>query len=359
MEPLSSELLRFVLEYREKSVSQSFEELLTNEINIAEGIRSIASKSQQHLREFLDGESSRDQSFPSILKSIDSDFLGGSFARHTKVRPLDDIDIYLPLDGAALFYVAHDGTPLPYWVASDRLAFYNVLLEPRWAIGSLVSSSKLIDGFAAVLKRRFPNTSIKPDGQAVNVRMTQGASDSSDGLGYDVVPCFSLAPKVGSGQSFYLIADGNNGWIRTNPRIDANVADVLQDSNGKIFRKVVKIIKYWNLEALDGALSSYFIELAIARLFWARNVNSESLTKLSYGVAVGFWAVQQAVANGGQLPWLDGAPHVVPGTALAGHRLRLSSSTSLACGAWEDEKARRFVSATAKWKQVFGPSFPD
>jgi hypothetical protein len=120
MAGFDTDLWRVLSEYRAKSVSQCFEDLLTNSINIPEGIRSIASNSHQNLREFLQEEYERDPGFPPVLKIADRDFLGGSFARHTKTWPLDDIDIYLPLDGANLFYYMH-GTVLPYTVASDGL----------------------------------------------------------------------------------------------------------------------------------------------------------------------------------------------------------------------------------------------
>ena len=75
-----NDVLRFLSEYRTKSVSQSFEDLLANAINIREGIRTIASTSQQNLREFLQSECDRDASFPPVLRRSDKDFLGGSFA---------------------------------------------------------------------------------------------------------------------------------------------------------------------------------------------------------------------------------------------------------------------------------------
>ena len=207
-----------------QSISQSFEDLLTSAINIPEGIRILASASQQNLRKFLQDECSRDSAFPPVLRTADSDFLGGSFARHTKARPLDDIDIYLPLDGANLSYIMH-GAALPYTVQTDGL-LWNPLLTPRWANGQLVSSTKLIEEFTVVLKRRFPQTKIKPGGQAVSVQMTHGQTSISQGLGYDVVPCFSLRPHLQGGRPFYLMPDGHGGWIRTNPRLDAVVADI-------------------------------------------------------------------------------------------------------------------------------------
>jgi hypothetical protein len=124
------DISQFLSEYRPKSMSQSFEDLLTNSINIREGVRSIASTSQQNLREFLRSECERDSSFPPVLRTSDKDFLGGSFARHTKNRPLDDIDIYLPLDGANLSYFEH-GMVTPYTVLSDGLTRNPLLAEAQ------------------------------------------------------------------------------------------------------------------------------------------------------------------------------------------------------------------------------------
>lgn len=286
MATYNAEFWRVLSEYRANSVSQSFEACLTDSVNIPEGIRGIASASQQNLRKFLQEECERDSGFPRVLRRADSDFLGGSFARHTKTRPLDDIDIYLPLDGAGLSYFLH-GTAQPYTVLTDGLP-WNPLLTPRWANGQYVSSTKLLDEFAAVLKRRFPQTKIKPGGQAVGIQMTHGQTSTKEGLGYDVVPCFSLRPTQQDDRPFYLMPDGQGGWMRTNPRLDAAIADLLQEDHCKLFRKVVKLLKYWNSEQLGGAMNSYFVELSIARVFMERAAKPESISPLSYGVALAF-----------------------------------------------------------------------
>lgn len=65
-------------------LNSAFEGLLECDMNISRSARSRASDSQNHLREFLTAERTRESSFPRILSVADSDFLGGSFARHTK-----------------------------------------------------------------------------------------------------------------------------------------------------------------------------------------------------------------------------------------------------------------------------------
>ena len=106
-------------------------------------------------------------------------------------------------------------------------------------------------------------------------------------------------------------------------------------------------------------IGSYFIELSIARVFWEKAVKSESITSLSYGVALAFWAVRHAVTKGDLSVVGRECAVGLAGDPLAGQHILLTSDTDLACAAWEDEKAGRNASAAAKWKRVFGDKFPD
>jgi hypothetical protein len=87
-------------------------------------------------------------------------------------------------------------------------------------------------------------------------------------------------------------------------------------------------------------------------------VKSTPVPTLSYGVALGFWALEQAVAKGVQECWISNAPPVVA-TVLTGDQILLKSAATQAYSAWDDEKEGRLISAAAKWKTVFGPRFPD
>lgn len=63
---------------------------------------------------------------------------------------------------------------------------------------------KLVSEFAGVLTRHYPReTEVRANGECVTVRMKQGQTTNSDGLGYDVVPCGSADSLSGNifGQS--------------------------------------------------------------------------------------------------------------------------------------------------------------
>lgn len=350
-------LWRALVEAKIASVTQAFETFLDREVNIAKGVRSLASKSQNHLREFLASESDRDKTFPRVLSIVDSDFLGGSFARHTKIWPLDDIDVYLPLDGHDLFYL-QNAVRLPYTVLSDGVLKNNPLLGYRWMSGPYVSSARLIHEFASVLRRHYPKeTGVSPKAEAVTVRLSQGETDHQDGLGYDIVPCFSMKPDEPSELSFYLIPDGKNGWLRTNPRIDGYISEKIQADNNKTFRKVVKLIKYWVRLKLSGSLESYYAELAIAKAFLQKNREGVRISEVSYGLALGFEALSQAVQGGNEEAWIDGAPPVEPGVMNALQHLTLSHTVTSSRNAWEKELLGRKGEALHIWKRVFGEQF--
>lgn len=334
-----------------RSVAAAFGQFLENEINIPKGTRSVASTSQQHLREFLSGEASRDESFPRVLSRVDDDFLGGSFARHTKTWPLDDIDIYCPLDGLNLTYF-RGGVAAPYTVLTDGVVTVNPLLQypARWMEGPHISSRKLIDEFAAVLRRHYPaETRVRRAGEAVNIKMSN--------LGFDVVPCFSLKPTSVGAAHVYVIPDGKNGWIETNPKIDIDVAAHLQSSDNQLYRPTVKLVKWWNAERFGGYFSSYYLELAIMRRFLSNNRAGQIPPILSDAVATGFEALRDAATAGDQSSWLPNAPTVVRGAAASFELLNLSAGC--ARDAATAERQGNIEYAMKVWKVIFGDKFPE
>jgi hypothetical protein len=335
-----------------QTIASALENLLEQKINISQGTRSRASDSHNHLRDFLRSEASRDATFPRVLSGADADFLGGSFGRHTKIWPLDDIDIYFPLDGANLFYLK-DAVRLPYVVQSAGPRLGNPLLLPRWAAGLYVSSMQLIQEFARILKRHNPRTEVRAGGQSISMQMTHGETQDSRGLGYDIVPCFLLKPDHTNEFEFYLMPDGHGGWIRTNPKLDADVAEILQAFNGKFYRSVIKLIKYWNKTRLDGAFSSYYVELALSRAFFTRKQNNQPIGSLSEGLAAGFEILENAYKAGDQTPWISDAPLVQKPNLSAEQSLALSLAQIGASLAWLLEKRGNESDAVRQWSEVF------
>lgn len=335
-----------------QSVAGAFSRFLDKEINIAAGTRSRASGSHNRVREILVDESDTDDEFPRILRDADTDFLGGSFARHTKIRPLDDIDIYFPIDGCGLVYTSH-GRTLGYSVLTDDASLENPLVVggDRWMNGSNISSKKLIDGFAKVLRGYYPSTTrIRRAGEAVNITTTA--------FGFDIVPCFALRPHTPFESAFYLIPDGNDGWIRTNPRLDHDVSSRLQSQNAKTHRPAVKLLKWWNLNRFATKFGSYYIELAIMRALDSLNNVGVAHASIAEAVAHAFVAVSTAAANGNLASWIPNAPPVEAPSLSVVERIELATTTANAASALTKERAGDIGGALKEWAKVFGDSFP-
>ena len=84
MSDLAGFIVAYLKDEAKKTVSGAFENLLEKEINIASGIRSVASDSHNSLRDFLASVIESDEGFPRVLSKNDDDFLGGSFAATQK-----------------------------------------------------------------------------------------------------------------------------------------------------------------------------------------------------------------------------------------------------------------------------------
>lgn len=342
----------FLREARALSVEGAFQKFLDAEINISMATRSQASASQIHIREILSTETNRDGTFPRILSDADDDFIGGSFGRYTKNRPLDDIDVYLPIDAHGLVYTI-GGVVQPYVALTDGVLEEQPLLmyRARWMDGPYVSSRKVIDGFADVLRNHYPTTTrVRRAGEAVVVKLARG-------LGFDVVPCFSLVPNHPSMQKLYLIPNGEGGWLRTNPRIDNDMSERLHRHNGKTLRKAAKLVKWFNTERLGGRLTSYFAELAVMRAFQWHNERDQYINAVSTATAVAFQAVRDAALTGNQRSLIYGAPDVERDEITNGDVQRLNQAVERSNLACQYESLGRGAEAIATWGLVFGDKF--
>ncbi|MEJ1095353.1 MULTISPECIES: CBASS oligonucleotide cyclase [unclassified Pseudoxanthomonas] len=155
------------------------------------------------------------------LFSIDRDFLTGSYARHTKTKPLKDIDI---------FFVLAESHRKKYRDAAPDVVlqdFYDALVDKY--------------GKAAVSKQ---GRSV-----AVDFGVVVDADDNTDYrvVSVDVVPAFATGDD-------YEIANADTGkWMKTNPEIHAQKAvDANKNYSGE-WKGLVRMAKYWNNHAKHGA----------------------------------------------------------------------------------------------------------
>ncbi len=290
----------------EAAVDAQLEDFLGKKIAIPATARSRASDSQKYLRQVLRNKANLDPSFPELLSREDSDFLGGSFARHTKIWPLDDIDLFLPMDGGTLVY-ERDRTRLPFTIMSDvgRTRLY----QDRYLTNGYVDSVKVLNGFRDGLRDTYPSSQSRRDGQCVSFQTTVAATSESTGIGFDVVPCFRMIPFDGS-EAFYLVPDGTGGWMRSNPRKDTELCAELHDYHNGTYRKAVRLVKYWNKTQLNDEFLSYYIELAVSKKFLALKQQIQRYGYLLHAFATAIAELKTAYTSGDLMPLVSGAPAV-------------------------------------------------
>lgn len=237
-------------------MKQHLESLLAKHINFAPGTVQQASRSHTYLRDVLLNRRESDGDFPWL---IDGDFLSGSYARGTKIHPLDDIDIMMILDGEG-FFAWKNGVRLNATVRGGGVRGTPVERMTNEYGG--INSARVLEVFRDALRVVYPGSEIRKDGQAINVWL------DSYGLGLDVVPAFHIVSNDG-GEDLYYIPQGSGStqWISTNPKIDARISANLHERHSKLLKSIVKLLKYWNREMNAGRLRPYHLEATIWRVF--------------------------------------------------------------------------------------------
>lgn len=150
---------------------------------------------------------------------IERDFLTGSYARHTKTKPLKDVDIFFVLGKKDTHYRNKD----PVIV---------------------------LDDLCGKLAKEYGEKAVRKQDRSINIDfgIVADADDKTDYriLSVDVVPAIDTAPN-------YEIPDKSCGkWIKTNPETHAERATRAHQNYGGEWKGLVRMVKYWNNHAKHG-----------------------------------------------------------------------------------------------------------
>jgi predicted nucleotidyltransferase len=187
-------------------------------LELTQGEERDASRRQNNIR------SEMDKRF-----DIERDFLTGSYARHTKTKPLRDVDIFCVLgDGEKDYRKQHP--------------------------------SILLGDVAAALTDTYGRDNIHQEERCVTVMFPSvvvGTEDESTGdqvVSFDVVPAFAIGRN-------YEIPSRTGHWIQTNPEKHAELAIKKNESFGKQWKFLVRMVKKWNAFHGKPVPSSFLLEV--------------------------------------------------------------------------------------------------
>lgn len=326
-----------------QSVNAAFAEFLTEKVNLDPD----RTKSARGSRDWLFGQISSFESDPTLpLLISDFNIHYGSFARKTKIRPLDDIDLMVGLHAQSASYLDLGGHVAVTANPQSRLkAFCNDYSD---TLNSTKVINKFVSKFADV--PQYSKAEIKRNGVAAVLNL------KSYDWSFDIVPCFMTETEF-NGRNYYLIPDGNGNWKKTDPRIDrSRTKDLNQAHDGNVL-DVIRIIKYWNRRQTMPSMSSYVLETMILDYYSLQTekasqyVDVEIPKVLQYIASHIFYEVNDPKAIQGNINQLSWDERTKISTKAGADTLKALEARTL-------EIAGDHKGSIQKWQEIFGSEFP-
>ena len=233
-----------------KTVNAAFEEFLKDYVNLDTQDTEKARSSRNWLiEEQIHLFPERDPDFPTLYSEKDIYF--GSFARHTKKRPLNDIDIMIAISAEGSTYYEYAHGVIAMYVPHSAYKLKMLCDEGT----NKLNSRNVIDKFIALLNQvpQYQLAEKHRDKQAATLKL------KSYTWNFDIVPCFFTAPEY-NGRTYYLIPDGKGNWQKTDPRIDRGRVTQVNQDNDKNILNLIRVIKYWNKRLTMPSMDSYLLE---------------------------------------------------------------------------------------------------
>ena len=322
------------------TVNNAFSEFLRNSVNLDSEQTKTARISRDNLLTNIRSFSEDD--FFSINGTRSLNF--GSFARHTKMRPLDDIDLMVCISGSDDRKYSHAGSGTYYMGANqnDKKNGLNTYST------DYLNSTKVINRFISKLSdlNDYSKAEMHKNQEAATLKL------KSYSWNFDIVPCFYCKGD------FYLIPDGKGNWKKTDPRIDnKRASDINQAHEGHVL-ELVRLVKYWNQRRITTTVGSYLLECMIlnryenkakADTWW---IDLEFRDTMNYLSSAIYGAVNDPKGIQGDLNTFSFEDRIKISLAMKTAYEKSRDAFNLEVN---DKNQKASIN---KWREVFGTSFP-
>jgi hypothetical protein len=270
-----------------------------------DGQRQAAARSHTYLRDTL--------ATGKMECRIQADYLSGSYARQTAIRPLDDVDVVFEIDPS-------------YW----RRDFFRRLLD------QLPPPVAVLDTFARAIRYRYSNSRVQRQRRSVGLVMEH--------LHVDVVPAVADEDKP----MWLRIPDVVDGrWIVTAPKVHSEIAIALNSKTDGLFKPLVRILKGWNAGLPETVrFRSFAVETLAGRLFSACRPSS-----LTEGATYFFDFVSWRGGHGSNLRWTDSCGVELGGWS--GSVPDLAGTGSNLVGGYDGDRRAKFTAAARVARDAF------
>ena len=320
-----------------------------NTVDLDPKVTKTARNSRDYLCEQLSELQNKVAGFPKLGISC---IPFGSFSRRTKTRPLNDVDLLLPLNGRGTqeqqgstdaykywVYVTDDTAPLAAFIGSPGYVDSNkILFKIRDSL------SKVPNYYAAAAKKK-----IRKKQNAVTLDLL-----SYDWV-FDIVPALPVGDNQGQ-TTHYLIPDGDGDWIRTDPRRDQTNITAANSEHHGLLIPTVRLLKYWNTHGSQPRLESYYFETLVLKVFeFAPEIKD-------YPHAVEYFFRNHSTALWLSCPDPKDLGPNLDADVLGADKLKIAGAMKAAAGyarqALAAQAADNAKEAFSCWQRVFGSEFP-
>lgn len=233
------------------TVNNAFDEFMKEVVNLDKDIVSKARSSRDNLLSNI-AEFDNATDFFDLCESFNVHF--GSFARKTKCRELDDIDLMIGISANGATYCSSDPWDDVRITPSSNNA---AQLDCQNDDGTL-NSTKVINKFKKKLEkvREYSHSDIHKSGESVVLNLI------SKEWSFDIVPCFHTVTES-DGRDYYLIPNGKGNWKKTNPLLDKeHVTNTNKEKDGRVL-ELIRLCKIWNQVKNAKTIPSYLLETMI------------------------------------------------------------------------------------------------
>lgn len=327
-----------------KTVEAAFEKFSKDYVKLDRNETNKALKSRDWLVQQIKTFPNKEKTFPNLYSEKNIYF--GSFARKTKIKDLDDIDIMITLS-------AENGSYIEY---SDKIEIIveenaDMLKKLCFDDSNRLNSRRVINKFIELLKKipQYEYSDIKRNQEAATLKL------ATYKWNFDIVPCF-FTKKDLKGNTHYLIPDGNGYWKKTDPRIEKSIISELNQINGGKLLDIIRIIKYWNKNSMAPTMPSYLLEIIILNYY---QDNKELKQHISTEIPNILNFIQKEIYN---MIFSPDNPKVDINTLSQEEKYKISQKANEHSKI--SQKAIDFASnldnkkAIDEWRKVFGKEFP-
>lgn len=325
-----------------KSVNTAFSEFNKDAVNLVPDRTKDARGSRDWLFGQLENLPNKISDFSALYDGMHIRF--GSFARNTKIRPLEDIDMILTFAAQGSTYNMLSYGKNYLIDVPEAATNLRKLCNDDGRLNSIKLVNKLVSSLSQI--EQYKKAELHRRQEAATLQLT------SYEWNFDIVPAFY------TDTGYYLIPDGSAGWKATDPRVDQSwISEINQKHSGAILQ-IIRTLKYWNRRPIMPTIPSYLFENIILNYY----ENQSSISDYIDVNLIEFWG-HLSSAIFGSVPDPKGFQGELNNLSID-DQLKISAKASEANK--KGNEALQFETrdsdqekAINKWREVFGDNFPE